>query len=390
MEFTATASDLAAAVGLVRSVVPTRTTIPLLNNFLVEAKPDGILLTGTDMAVSLSAFEPCEIVATGQATLPAHALFALVKGLPSTKLVTIKVEEGRALLRCGKSSYNLGTIPVDGFPSMPEVDDADIEFSISAEDLMEMIAATRSTTLDNVEDRYFLQGICVHTSGDDIVFASLNGKQFAQIRKSKPSGLRDIAISGSPIIPNGFIKAAATALAAQEDAALVAVKIGKRRASFSVGDITLAGRLIEGQFPLYESMLPDLARTTFRVTAGDLGEALARLGIVYIGTDQKAPAVIIGCGKGVIDLSAGKSMGDQGAEIVEAEIVEKSAPFCASIQYLSQMVSQWPSDATLSVFSGSPSDPILIKSDDVPNLMHVVMPMTPSTQTKRQVAAEAA
>lgn len=390
MEFTAVAGDLTKVLGVMRTIVPTRTTIPLINNICVEARADGVVLSGTDLTLELSIFEPCEVVTPGETTLPAHALFHLIKGLPSSKLVTIKLGEGRANVACGRSVYNLGTLPVEGFPRVQQPDDADIAFSLPAEDLMELIGATRSTTLENVEDRYFLQGICVHTIDADLVFASLNGKQFAQIRKERPPGLRDVPVLGAPILPNGFIKAMATVLSAQTPEAVVSLKIGKRRAALSVGDVTLTGRLIEGQFTEYQRLLPDRDRATFRVNAGEIGDALARLGIVYTGTDTKAPVVIIGCGNGSIDLTAGKVMGDQGSETVEAEIVSNSPPFGVSIQFLAQLVGMWPKEATLQIFSENPSAPILITSADVPNLTHVVMPMNPGAQVKRQVAAEAA
>lgn len=390
MEFTATAADLFDVLGLMRTTVPTRTTIPLLNNVYVEAKDGGISLVGTDMTLELSTSQACEVAEDGETTLPTLALFSLVKALPPSKLVTIRVQDGRAKLTCGRSAYSLGTIPVDGFPRMPAPEDDTITISLPVEDFKELIGATKNTTLDNVADRYFLQGICIHTIGHDLVFASLNGKQFAQIRKEMPAGLRDIPVLGSPILPNGFVKAMAAVIATREPTDLARLAIGSRRASFSVGSTTLTGKLIEGQFPEYEKMMPDASGATFQVNAGALGEALSRLSIVYSGLDTKAQATIIGCGKGVIDLTAGKVMGDQGSEVVEAEIIAKAPPFGVSVQLLAQMVAMWPPTATLQVYSENPSAPILITSTDVPNLTHVIMPMTPSAQMKRQVAAEAA
>lgn len=386
MQITLTAGDLSAALGLMRALVPTKTTIQLINNVKIVAKFGGVVLTSTDIVMVASLSEVCEVIEEGETTVPAQTLLGLAKGMPQDKLVTLKVEGGRARFSCGRSSYNIGILPVDGFPEAPPPEPDAMSFSMSAAAFRNALIATRETTLSQMPDRFFMQGICVYSNETDIIFASMNGKKFSDLRFERPDGLGVIPLSKAPIIPNAAVRAIATILASQDDEAVATITLSRRRIWLKAGLINFTSQLIEGEFMEYEGLLPDPSKASFKVSADVLTAALARLTVVYSGTDVKAPVVVISCVENGIQLVAGKAIGDNGSEIIEAEIIQRAAPIGVSVQLLSELVSLWPKDSELTFCSTNPSAPILILSESMPRFRTAVAPMNPGTQiAKRQL-----
>lgn len=391
MEFSAVASDLADALNLVRTIVPTRTTISLLGNVRIQAKRGGIRLGCTDISMDAVLFEPCEVITDGDTTVNANILYSLVKSLPSKELVTLKMEDGkeRMSLSCGYSKFSLCCMAVDGFPVMPDLPPSAMSFTLPSIKIIELFNATKTVTLDAMQERYFLQGVCIHTTPEHLVFVAANGKQFAKIHCDKPIGFSS-EIVDAPIVPNAAIKVISTILAAQDTDTPVTLSFTKHRMWMKVGDMTFSAKLIDGKFIEYPQMVPMLAakKVSFRAQASDLATALNRLKIVYAGTDIKMPVAVIACSPhGGIDIAAGRVNGDNGIDFIPAEIVERMPQFGVSPQLLSELVALWPATAMLNVYAPNPSAPIIITSDNVPEGAQCVMPMNPGGMVVRAEAA---
>jgi DNA polymerase-3 subunit beta len=398
MEFSAVASDLANALALAKSSVPTRTTIPLLNNVRISTKRGGIVIGSTDTMMDAVLFEQCEVISDGETTVNASILSSLVKSLPQKEMITFKMDDDslRALMICGRSRFSLCCLPVDGFPVCPPCPQSAMSFALPVSKLTELFNATKRVTLAQAQDRYYFQGVCIHTTKEHLVMVASNGKQFAKIVTDKPPGFAaDIAVA--PIVPNEAVKAISTILAAQDREAVATVSFTEYRMWLTVGDVTFSAKLIEGKFLEYPRMIPATDKVSFRVKASDLATTLNRLSIVYSGTDIKAPVAVLSCAPGGgIEVAAGKLSGDHGQDFIAAEIVERMPQFGVSPQLLSELVGLWPSTAVLNVYSSNASAPILITSDEVPDVLQCVMPMNPGGQiagtdaARKQLETEAA
>lgn len=389
MEFSAVASDLSEVLSLARSIVPTRTTIPVLNNVRIRTQRGGVVIGATDSSMDAVLFEPCEVISEGETTVNANLLHGLVKAFPGKDLVTLKVNEdgSRALVACGRSKFSLCCLPVDGFPECPPRPESAMSFTLPVSKLIELFNATKHVTLEQSQDRYYFQGVCVHTTPEHLVFVAANGKQFAKIVCEKPMGFSS-QIVDAPIIPNAAVKAISTILAAQDSDAPVTISFAKFRVWMTVGHVTFSAKLIDGKFLEYPQMIPTTNKVSFRVVASELAVALNRLSIVYAGTDIKAPVAVLSCAEGGgIEVAAGKFTGDHGTDFVAAEIVERMPQFGVSPQYLSELVGLWPSTATLNIYSANPSAPILLSSDALPEMQQAVMPMNPGGQIAGTAAA---
>ncbi len=138
MKFTITRERLQEGLVSVAASVPTKTTLPVLANILVEASADGVRLSGTDLDIAVSTMVPAEVDEEGAVTLPAKKLVEIVRELPSAAVRLTAAGEQRVHLECGRSKFKLLGIPKEEFPSFPAVDFTD-SWTVTSSDLQKLI-----------------------------------------------------------------------------------------------------------------------------------------------------------------------------------------------------------------------------------------------------------
>lgn len=383
MEFTIEAGELSRIIGYVRGIVPSRTTIPILNNVRVSCNGGSLSITATNLCVEATAVAVCAVVTAGEITIPGHTLFGIAKALPKTKLMTVKIDDYRAIVTSGKSRYSLHTFPADDFPLMPQVeDDANhIRVSMPVSDLRISLDATRSAAGDE-PTRMYLNGVHVCIEGNSLAFVTTDGHRLIRRLGSLPHGIENLTPA---IIPNEVVREIASMMAVSEGDASVAISNSK--ISVAANGNTLIAKLIEGTYPDYMRVIPRSSHASLAVNAGVMSEAIDRLSVVYSGTDTKAPVATCTAKGKTIELTAGSSTSGFGSETIDAEVFE-SCEFSASAKYLSEMLKLWPSTATLEITSASLGSPILIVSKDEPSITHVLMPMKRPAEKRFAEAAE--
>src|SRR5690606_31431331 len=121
MRFKITRENLQQGLAAVGASIPSRTTLPVLSNILVEAVPDGVVMSGTDLDIAVSVRVPAEVDDEGSLTVPAKKLQELARELPEHP-VRITTKGDRLELTCGRASFRLNGMARDEFPTLPSVD----------------------------------------------------------------------------------------------------------------------------------------------------------------------------------------------------------------------------------------------------------------------------
>lgn len=366
MEFTLTSGDLAKAIGLIKGVIEQRTTIPIIGHVLLDTAGGKLTITGTNMDMEASIVEPAEIIAHGRTTVPGHVLFGLAKSLPKTKLATLKIEDHRAILTCGKSRYDLGTLAADDFPIMAAVDGG-ATITLPASDLRAGLSATRSNASDE-ETRFYLAGVHVTTENGKLAFVATNGHQLSQFVTDVD---QDDDLPPNIIIPSSAVQNILAVIEGSDGE--VTMKITGRRIEVTCGSVRLVSKLIEGTYPDYRRVIPRYnSEPNFTASAAEVSEAVNRLATIVMGNDKINPAVKITTNGSAIDVSLRGQ--NTGSETIDAVIGAKTE-FGANVKYLTAMIGLWPNGSTLKVTAPDAGSPILIMSDDLPNQTQVLMPM---------------
>ena len=177
MKFSVPKSRLSGYLQYVLQVVPTKSTLPILTNVLIEALEGKIKLSATDLDISISTSVECIVTKKGSISMPARILFEIIKELPESEVV-FETSGTRVEIKIPNGSYRIGTVAAEDFPKLPAVNTKK-EINISGADLFRMIRKTTFACSDD-ETRPALNGVLWQTKGDKMQMVATDGHRAAQ------------------------------------------------------------------------------------------------------------------------------------------------------------------------------------------------------------------
>jgi len=248
MKFTLSKSKLFSAVQDVLNVVPTRTTLPVLSNMLLEVTDSKLKLAATDLDISMITTIPISASKKGSITIPARTFAEILRELPESE-IEIDVTENRMELKVERGTYRLSGIPSDEFPKLPTANLAK-QIKIPGDNFVKMIQKT-VFAVSTDESRPALNGVLWQTSGKSMQMVATDGHRLAKVseKDNKLKGLHeDIIIP--PKVLNLLVKLLG------EGEKEVGVIFGENNIIFNLDDSILASRLIEGPYPNFEQVIP--------------------------------------------------------------------------------------------------------------------------------------
>lgn len=271
MKFTITREKLQEGLIAVAASIPTKTTLPVLSNILVEAVEGGIRLSGTDLDIAVCTKVPAEVDSEGAVTLPAKKLVEIVRELPSAAIRVTSASEQRVSLECGRARFKLLGIPRDEFPSFPPVS-FDESWTIAAADLQKLISHV-AFAASTEESRPILNGVLWELREDKMRMVATNGHRLARM---------DVPVSGGTasadlIVPPKALEQIRRLFDVSEE---IQMARSDNHLGFRSGDTVIFTRLIEGPYPNYEQVIPRENDREATVDKQAFGAALRRVGVV--------------------------------------------------------------------------------------------------------------
>jgi DNA polymerase-3 subunit beta len=239
---------LMQGVQAVQNVVSPKITLPILSNILLETKKNTLYLTATDLDIGISCEIPVEVILDGAITVPAKRFSDIIKELPSGDVVVHAKKNYQVDIEGNNFRFKLIGMPKDEFPKFPEFKEKDI-ISIEQKTLKEMLRLT-SFAVSHEESRYVLNGVLLEVAENKIRLVATDGRRLAKIERvlSHPTS-KEITV----IIP---IKAIQEINRNLKDEGNVILSVGLNQVLFDVGGILIATRIIEGEFPNYQQVIP--------------------------------------------------------------------------------------------------------------------------------------
>ncbi len=272
MKFSLPKSRLANYLQHVLQVVPTKSTLPVLTNILIEALENKIKLSATDLDISITASVESTVAKKGSTALPARILFEIIKELPESD-INFEATAQRVEIKIPNGSYKIATVSADEFPKLPAVNTKK-EIRISAADLVRMIRKTSFACSDD-ETRPALNGVLWQTKGDRMQMVATDGHRMAKmtVENTKLKGLYD-----DVIVPPKILNLIPKLLTAESDE--IGIIFGENNIIFNLGDIVLTSRLIEGPYPNFEQVIPANNDKRMTVSKDELARAVRRVSIL--------------------------------------------------------------------------------------------------------------
>lgn len=273
MKFSVAQTELLQALHLISSAVPSRTTLPVLSNILVEAGDGALQLTATDLDLSISTKATAEVKSDGSLTVPARKLFDLVKKLPKEEL---KLEaKDLALNVVSKTGrFKFLCIRPEEFPARPTVA-PDVHVTVDAKAFERLVRRT-VYAVSTDETRPALNGALFQMAEGEIRLVATDGHRLAKATLKHPAATKG-ALKGDVILPLKALNHLARLLPEAGDN--VGVELSKTHARFVLGNTTLTTKLIEGPFPNYEQVLPKNNTKHLAVSRDALSSALDRVSV---------------------------------------------------------------------------------------------------------------
>lgn len=371
MKLTIERAALLKALSHVQSVVERRTTIPILSNVLLRAGDARLHLTATDMDLEIVEAAPADVETGGATTVPAHTLYEIVRKLPDGAQIELTwsgSQEAPLALRAGRSTFRLGCLPVEDFPSMTG-GELPTRFSVSADDL-EMLLNRTKFAISTQETRYYLNGIYLHAGTHDetavLRAAATDGHRLARAEMPLPAGAEEMP---GIILPRKAVGELGKLLdEAGED---VDVSLSDTKICFSFGSAVMTTKLIDGTFPDYERVIPQQNDKVMEVAAREFALAVDRVSTV---SSEKSRAVKLSLFGTTLTLSV--TGADQASATDELEIAYEGEPLEIGFnaRYLLDVTQQIEGETARFTMADANAPTVVVDAADA-SALYVLMPM---------------
>jgi len=276
MRFTISREKLQEGLAMVAASIPSKTTLPVLANILIETTDKGIRLSGTDLDIAVSTEVTADVEVAGAVTIPAKKLSEIARELMPSPVKVATAGEQRVTLECGQSKFKLLGIPRDEFPTFPTVRFADA-WRIRSADLHQLISHT-VFAVSTEESRPILNGVLWELRPDHMRMVATNGHRLAKM---------DVPISGGSagssdlIVPPKALDQVRRLFPAEED---LEIARGENHLGFRSPLTSVFTRLIEGPYPPYDRVIPRDNDRIAIIDKASLAGALRRM--VIVASDQ--------------------------------------------------------------------------------------------------------
>jgi DNA polymerase-3 subunit beta len=370
MKVTVERADLLKSLSHVHRVVERRTTIPILANVLIRAEKSRLSFKATDLDLEVVESIAAEIGQPGVTTVPAHMFYEIVRKLPEGAQVTLESSGDRAVLtiRAGRSRFTLQTLPESDFPDLAAGDMAH-KFSLAAADIKRLIDKTQFA-ISTEETRYYLNGIYLHTVGSGkkprLRAVATDGHRLAQVDFDAPAGAE-----GMPgvIVPRKTVGEVQRLI--DDTDGEVKVELSQAKIRFTVGEVVLTSKLIDGTFPDYGRVIPSGNDKRLEVEKKEFEQAVDRVSTV---SSERGRAVKLSLSAGKLILSVVNP--DSGSATEELEVSYDSDPIDIGFnsRYLLDIANQIDGDTAVLKLA-DPGSPTLIEEKGETGALYVLMPM---------------
>jgi DNA polymerase-3 subunit beta len=241
----------------VQNIITTKAALPILSNVLIETQQDNVRLTATDLDVGISCVVPVDIQEQGAITVPAKKFSEIIKELPGDSISITTKKNNLVIIETETCQFKIMGLPREEFPKLPEFKDKEA-IKLNQADLKQMLNLTYfAASFD--ETRYVLNGVLFKINKNNLTLVATDGKRLAITEKKLNQGLeQELNI----IIPIKTIHELNRNLRDEGELSLV---LGDNQVLFDLTSTMIISRIIEGEFPDYQQVVPPISDNKMKV-----------------------------------------------------------------------------------------------------------------------------
>jgi DNA polymerase-3 subunit beta len=332
MELVVRKNDLLRELQLFQGIVERKNTIPILANVLMEAKGDEVKFLATDLEVGLRSKCSASVAKGGSITLPAKKFYEIVKSLPETD-IRIAEDKGGVKVAADRFDSRMQTLPREDFPTLPESGAGAPSATLPRAALKEMVAKTQFA-ITGEDTRYFLNGALFVLRPDAMNLVATDGHRLALVTVTRDSKNPKDADEIKAILPKKTLGELSRLL--MEGDGDIAYERGENHLFFHVGDRLLISRMIDGQFPAYERVIPKGNDKHIEFERDRLTNAVKRVALL---SNERSRAVKFQIEKGKVDVTSSSPDLGEAKETLPVEYDGASMQICFNAQYVLDFLS---------------------------------------------------
>jgi DNA polymerase-3 subunit beta len=363
-------TERTAFAALLSRVVPgaaSRSTIPIMGHVKLTASEGRLAAEATDCDRMVSDVAAADVSRPGVACVEADRLDQVVRALPLGSQVEIDLPEGgRLTLRAGRSRFTFDTLSPEDFPVFSTMGEA-TTFTLDLPALRHLLRAVRYA-VSSEETRFYLCGVYLHVMGDDLKAVATDGHRLSMASIPTPDGA---AAMPGVILPSATMDLLLKHLPEKGE---VEIAVTDRAMRFAVGDAIWQSKLIDGQFPDYERVIPTGGTIEALMEVKTVAAAIKRVSLMA-DANKAGNSRSIAC-----EIAAGamtlKARGETGEGEEAVEISLTGAPVVIGFNaayFLAAMDHAGGDTCALTIID--PALPGVFTNPTDPRGLHVVMPM---------------
>jgi len=326
MDFSIEKSQLLKELALTQGVVEKKTTIPILSNLLVEAEEGILRISATDLDLGVTCHCPAKVKIPGSGTIPAKRLLEIVRSLPEAEVHFKALENHWVQVTCERSSFKLVGMARDNFPMLPTLPPAlaTLPANVFATAIQKTVFA-----ISNEESRYTLNGGLLLLKPGSVTMVATDGHRLALIERDIE--VPDLKNELRLLIPKKAMGELVRLLSEGEGELPVSISKDESHLFFSLGQRVLICRMLTGQFPNYEAVLP---RENNRVVELDKETISAAVRRVALLADERSRAVRMHLEKGQLEISSSSGEYGEAREVLDTSYQDEAMQIGFNYQYL--------------------------------------------------------
>jgi DNA polymerase III subunit beta len=325
MELSVSKADLLRELQFFQGIVERKNTIPILANVLLDAKGSELKLAATDLEVGLKSTCKAQVDKPGSLTLPAKKLFEIIKALPDTD-VRIQEDKNGVKVAADRFESRLQTMSRDDFPAMPDTA-GDGDATLPRDITRQMVAKTQFA-ITGEDTRYFLNGALLVLRPKDMSMVATDGHRLALVTAPRE------AAAGSPdelrvIVQKKTLLELGRLLGEPGDQ--VSFEKGENHLFFRLADRVLVSRMIDGQFPAYERVIPKGNDKAVEFDRDRLTSAVKRVALL---ANERSRSVKFQIDPGEVTVTSNSSEFGEAKEVIPVEYSGPTVTICFNAQYV--------------------------------------------------------
>lgn len=364
--------NLARGLAVVGRAVSSRATLPVLANVLLKTEESGLKLTATNLEIGINCWVPAKIEESGEITVPAKLLTDLVASLPNQRIdLQLSVKDRTLKVTCGGSRSSIKGIDADEFPVVAAIGEApatSVDGRMLRDALGQVVFAAASD-----ESRPILTGVLTKLSGDTMTLAAADNYRIAvrNLKLEKP-----VNPEMSIVVPARSYAELVRILPDAETPIEITITPNKSQVLFHVEGIDLVSRLIEGQFPNYEPIIPQ-SHASRAVLDREAFLSGARRASIFARDSANIVKIEFGGessnGEGVSISAHAADVGDN-ADTLEASVEGSPTSIAFNARYLLDVLANLGTDEAALELSG-PLAAGVVRGVGQDDYVHVIMPV---------------